>query len=168
MAGRSTGRYTGRRVTMQEAADELGLTAEAIRKRVQRGSMASDKGEDGRRYVYLDHGRDTSGHRAHVEGGAAEELVQVLRAQVEDLRARLDREQEANRENRRLLAAALERIPPQLEAPASGASPEPRETAQGATETAGEGSTPGGVSGEAEAATSREQPRSWWRRILGG
>ena len=52
----------------------------------------------------------------------AAELVEVLREQVEDLRARLDREQEANRENRRLLAAALERIP-ELEAPGNLAKP---------------------------------------------
>ena len=39
---------------MQEAADELGVTVEAIRKRVQRETIRSDKGDDGRRYVYLD------------------------------------------------------------------------------------------------------------------
>ena len=58
----------------------------------------------------------------------AAELVEVLREQVEDLRARLDREQEANRENRRLLAAALERIP-ELEAPREPSeAEEPRES----------------------------------------
>jgi len=43
------------------------------------------------------------------------QLVECLRDQVSYLRDQLDQEREANRENRRLLAAALERIP-ELEA----------------------------------------------------
>src|SRR3712207_5790786 len=58
----------------------------------------------------------------------AAELVEVLREQVEAMRARIDREQEANRENRRLLAAALECIP-ELEAPREPSeAEEPRES----------------------------------------
>jgi hypothetical protein len=47
-----------RRVTLKEAADILGVTKEAVRKRVIRGTLRSDTGEDGRRYVYLDAGGD--------------------------------------------------------------------------------------------------------------
>jgi hypothetical protein len=43
-----------RRVTLTEAAQVLGISKEAVRKRVQRGTLPSDVGEDGRRYVYLD------------------------------------------------------------------------------------------------------------------
>ena len=39
------------------------------------------------------------------------ELVEALRDQIEDLRARLDREQEANRENRRIIAGLIDRVP---------------------------------------------------------
>ncbi len=53
MAGRGL-----RRVTLREAADILGLSKEAVRKRVIRGTLRSEKGEDGRRYVYLDAGGD--------------------------------------------------------------------------------------------------------------
>jgi hypothetical protein len=49
-------------------------------------------------------------------------VVQILRDQVAHLRRELAEEREANRENRRLLAAALERIPA-LEEPS-----EPRES----------------------------------------
>jgi hypothetical protein len=47
-----------RRVTMREAADILGVSKEAVRKRVIRGTLPSDTGEDGRRHVYLDVGRE--------------------------------------------------------------------------------------------------------------
>ncbi len=40
------------------------------------------------------------------------------RASIESLEHQLEAEREANREHHRLLAAALDRIPPQLEAPA--------------------------------------------------
>jgi hypothetical protein len=51
-------------------------------------------------------------------GGATEdrgELVEALRCEDEHLRRQLDQATERDRENRCLLAAALERIPPQLE-----------------------------------------------------
>jgi hypothetical protein len=51
------------------------------------------------------------------------DLVEVLKDQVQFLRNQLDAEREANRENRRLLAAALERIP-ELEAPPRAEKPE--------------------------------------------
>jgi hypothetical protein len=36
----------------------LGVSKEAIRKRVVRGTLPSEVGEDGRRYVYIEAGRD--------------------------------------------------------------------------------------------------------------
>jgi hypothetical protein len=42
------------RLTLRLAAAVLGLSEFAIRKRVERGPLSSDKGPDGRRYVYLD------------------------------------------------------------------------------------------------------------------
>ncbi len=157
------------RVTIQEAARRLGVSESAIRKRVQRGTLQHQKGGDGRVYVYLDMGEtgeDT------VRDTSRDELVDELRDTVRDLRERLDREEEANRENRRLLAAALERIPA-IEAPQ-----EPR----GEPETGRQDA--GGVDrGEAvEAQAGAEEPPtnversteesarrpSWWRRIFGG
>ncbi len=45
-----------RRVTSREASEILGISVEAVRKRVKRASLRSDKGPDGRVYVYLDTG----------------------------------------------------------------------------------------------------------------
>ena len=43
---------------MRQAAARLGVSESAIRKRVERGTLRSDKGPDGRRYVCLDSGAD--------------------------------------------------------------------------------------------------------------
>lgn len=45
-------------ITVQEAARRLGVSEGAVRKRVARGTMRHDKGQDGRVYVYLDAGVD--------------------------------------------------------------------------------------------------------------
>ena len=132
------------RLTLREAAARLGVSESAIRKRVERGTLRSDKGPDGKRYVYLDIVADTmtdmsATHERDALISAKDETITVLREQLEAERA-------AHAESRRLLAAALERIPPQLEAP----SQEPRESP--VTPAEDEGS--GGV------------PRPWWRRIF--
>src|SRR5918999_5591194 len=41
------------RVTVQEAAQRLGISQDAVRQRVRRGSMRHDKDDKGRVYVYL-------------------------------------------------------------------------------------------------------------------
>jgi hypothetical protein len=42
------------RVTVAEAADRLGVTRDAIRKRVKRGSIEWDAGANGEVFVYVD------------------------------------------------------------------------------------------------------------------
>ena len=58
-------------------------------------------------------------------------LISEMRERVASLERQLESERQANSEHRRLLAAALERIPPQLEPPSespeSDASPTPTE-----------------------------------------
>jgi hypothetical protein len=56
---------------------------------------------------------DISGHH--------DDLVNALRDQVAQLQKQLEHAVERDHKNRRLLAAALERIPPQLEAPPEAA-----------------------------------------------
>ena len=43
-----------RRVTVEEAAQLLGIKEESVRKRVNRGKLRADKDEDGRLLVYVD------------------------------------------------------------------------------------------------------------------
>jgi len=149
-----SGLSNGRRVTMREAADELGLTVEAIRKRIQRGTLHSEKGPDGRRYVYL----DESHSEVHGEDFA---LVEELRDRLRFLERVLEEERQARTEERRrhdtLMAQLMQRIP-ELEAPqeppgtADSAVGEPRAEHRPSTEGAQE---------------SAEQV-SWWRRMFRG
>jgi hypothetical protein len=92
----------------------LGLTVDALRKRVKRGTLEAERGADGRLYVLLDADQESGAPRSDTE-----RLISVLEDQ-------LRQEREAHAEARRLLAAALERIPPQLEAPTAPS--EPRES----------------------------------------
>jgi transposase-like protein len=150
----SAGDSRQRRVSMREAADILGVSKEAIRKRVIRGTLRSEMGEDGRRYVYIAAGGDDP---ATPEPSPA--FISELREHNATLREQLQAERQAHAEARRLLAAALERIPPQLEAPQKA--PEAPETAPDSAE-----------EGEPRPGTAEPQEpverRSWWRRVFGG
>lgn len=103
----------GRWVDVGEAARELGISTDAVRKRIARGSLEADR-QEGSVLVWLDDGGTKAGREGEVDGGP---LVEALRDQVADLRGGLDREQDANRENRRIIAALASCIP-ELESPA--------------------------------------------------
>ncbi len=79
--------------------------------RISRGTPRSEKHE-GRLYVLFDD--DLKGDASPSESSA---LISDLRERTASLERPLEAANERDRENRRLLAAALERIPPQLEAP---------------------------------------------------
>jgi hypothetical protein len=90
-----------RRVTMREAADLLGVSKEAIRKRVVRGTLPSEMGEDGRRYVYVEAGRDlaaaeapTHEHDVHERDVLMAEMVEELHDELHYLREQLNQELE--------------------------------------------------------------------------
>jgi hypothetical protein len=149
----------GRWVDVGEAARELGISTDAVRKRIARGSLEADR-QEGSVLVWLGDGGTKAGREGEVDGGP---LVEALRDQVADLRGRLDREQDANRENRRIIAALASRIP-ELESPAQ--QPASAESLQeAAQEPAADGPmrpAPGGR--EPPAASERV---SWWRRVFG-
>jgi excisionase family DNA binding protein len=157
---RETGPMTGRSVTTKEAAEALGISVEAVRKRIERGQLGHER-VDGRVYVYLDDDQTKSGLDVEVESTL---LISELRARIELLEDQLEqaneRERQAterDRENRRLLAAALERIPPQLEAP--------RDEQESPVTTTEEEAEPRPSTGGSQEAAER---RSWWRRMFGG
>jgi|SRR5215218_775690 len=136
-----------RRVTVQEAADALGISVDAVRQRIRRKHLERAEPEDvadSRVYVWLNTDQTEAKHEPDVQ------LIESLQDQVRYLREELTAERRANDENRRLLAAALERIPPQLEA---SQEPEPRSGA----------STPADAGGEAQ----EPSERPWWRKIFG-
>ena len=136
---------TRQRVTTKEAAEALGISVEAVRKRIERGQLGHER-VDGRVYVYLDGDQTESGPDVEVESTA---LISEMNARIELLERQLEQANERDRENRRLLAAALERIPPQLEAPQTS------EDAPGRPAEPSEGVQP-----------HPEESTPWWRRIL--
>ena len=147
---------TGRRVTTREAAEALGISVEAVRKRIERDQLKHER-VDNRVYVYLDEDRTESGPDVEGEGGGA--LVESLQDQVSYLREQLAEERRANDENRRLLLAALERIP-QLEAP--------QEVRESPVSPAPTQEDPTSAPGDAQAATQEPERRGWWQRVFGG
>jgi len=86
---------------MREAADLLGVSKEAIRKRVVRGTLPSELGEDGRRYVYVEAGSDvaaadvpTPEHDVHKRDELISEVIEELHDELHYLRTQLDQELE--------------------------------------------------------------------------
>jgi hypothetical protein len=85
-------------VTLREAAIRLGVSEGAIRKRVMRGTLRSEMGPDGKRYVWLDGtdgGEDTSStHESGALRSSDVELIEELREEVHYLWEQLNRELE--------------------------------------------------------------------------
>ena len=165
----TTDQTTDQRLSVSEAAALLGLSEDAVRSRLKRGTLRKDKAKDGTVLVVLGEGQPTdrptnnndqpTTDQTGTRGAAQEDLVESLLDQVAYMREQLAQEREANRENRRLLAAALERIPPQLEAPEEP-SPERRESSTTPTE------EPYSTHAPPPPQDPVERP-SWWRRFFG-
>jgi hypothetical protein len=102
-----------RRMPLKEAADALGISKDAVRQRVRRGTLRSDKGEDGRVYVYLDGVPDAD---RPAEQDQASDLTDELRDRLHYVEQQLEAERQAHAEARRIIAGLVERVPA-LEAP---------------------------------------------------
>ena len=172
-------RRSERRVHLSEAAALLGVSKDAVRMRVKRGTLRSEKGEDGRVYVWVNVVPDGDPNTVHPES-----QVDAWRELIDELRDRVRSLEESNRENRRIIAALTQRIP-EIEAPASPQSPGAPESA---TEQPGRVEPQPSVEGAQEPRESSEmhmpeagggpslprdqqapsERRSWWRRMFGG
>jgi predicted ArsR family transcriptional regulator len=139
--GEGSSRDTRRRLTIDQAADQLGITVDAVRGRVKRDTITHER-EGGRVYVLLD--ADQVADQVEAEDRTAE-LIATLREQ-------LQAEREANRENRRIIVALTSRIP-EIEAARTV------EDSLGYPEGAEPRSDTGGAQGNARS--------PWWRRVFG-
>ena len=158
------------KVTIQEAARRLGVKEDAVRKRIQRGSMRHEKAEDGRVYVWVDAAQDTTRDTGQTtqdayQDTAQDERVEDLREQVGYLRRQLDEEREARRRADTIIAQLARTTEEQartireLEAPASPEAPEAAETVEEEPERA----EPRPATGGAQEGVQRP----WWRRVFG-
>src|SRR5829696_1095522 len=142
-----TGPQTKQRLTVAQAAEALGLTVDAVRSRIKRGTIKVEH-EGGRVYVLLDADQATTGRAQQTDQGG--DLTGELRDRLRYVEGQLQAERQAHAEARRIIAGLVERIPA-LEAPESPGTGEE-----------GEGS------GEGPTAPQAAPPRPWWRRMFGG
>jgi hypothetical protein len=148
-----------------DAARIMGISRDALYKRIRRDSVAWERGEDGRIYVQVDTATDaatdagvdaamdTSTDQVALIASLEEQvsyLREVIRSRDEELRRREEEYQEESRRKDHLLAAALERIPA-LEEPS-----EPRESPETSPAPA-----------EGVEVVPEEEERPWWRRWFG-
>jgi hypothetical protein len=157
-----TDRAADRRVTVSEAALLLGVSEDAVRSRLKRGTLRRETGSDGTVLVVLGPegapNRPTTNRNQPATDQHPKDMMQEhldsLQDQIVHLRQQLDEAHEANRENRRIIAGLVQRVP-ELE-PAREAPPEPPEAPENAS------AGPEGV----EVPLKEERP-PWWRRWFG-
>jgi hypothetical protein len=146
------------KVSVAQAAYRLGITQDAIRKRIARGTIRYDKNHEGRIFVYLDSFKRKSksdqenGQDAEskiVSDANQDKYTRSLEDQIAFLRRELERKDT-------IIMSLAHRIP-QLKA-----APEPQEARVRAPEGADKGSTP-----PEQHETSQGRERSWWRAFFG-
>jgi predicted ArsR family transcriptional regulator len=146
---------TERRTTVSEAAEILGISAEAVRGRIRRGTIPVER-EGGTVYVLIE-GTEryrTTADQSRTTGDQPDDRTDLLIAELQD---RVRSLEEANRENRRIIAALTSRIPA-IEAP---------QEATGGAETVEE--EPKRAEPHPDTLTPQESVRRpWWRRVFGG
>ena len=159
------------RLSVAEAAEVLGVTRDAIHKRIKRGSIEHEKGEDGRFYVDvdtsapgLDESVDKSKDKSKVE--VLERLIEGQQDRIESLERQLMRHGDETERLHQIVAGLAQANAEQartiraIEAPASE---EPTQDAE-TVEEEPEGAEPRSATGSTQEATQRP----WWRRLFGG
>ena len=149
------------RVTVEEAAKLLDVSVDAIRKRIERGTLRSEKIEK-TRYVLLDgvminQDYNMTTHQDLDQDTDMTSLVASMQDQIDTLKLELEDWKEEARRKDAILMTLAQRVP-ELE-PAREASSEPQRVSQTPSEQQGNGTAHQEEEGQ-------EKP-SWWRRFLG-
>jgi hypothetical protein len=94
------GHSSDQRASVREAAELLGTTVAAIRKRVQRGTIPYEKASDGRVWIVLDAVQDSTGHRQDTEQPQSDSsaLISAKDETIAALRDQLEAERQAHAE----------------------------------------------------------------------
>jgi uncharacterized coiled-coil protein SlyX len=142
------------RLTVAQAADALGISQDAVRKRIARGTIHHDRDESGRVHVYLTpsetvHKTDQDTIQDDTTKTVQDTYIRSLEDQITFLRRELERKDA-------ILLNLTERIP-QLEAPS-----EARESPQTVGEEP-ERAEPHSATGGAQGGPQRP----WWRKLIG-
>jgi uncharacterized coiled-coil protein SlyX len=144
------------RLTVAQAADALGISQDAVRKRIARRTIPHDRDESGRVYVYLSPSETVHKTDQDAMWDAASKTVQdayirSLEDQIAFLRNELERKDA-------ILLNLTERIPA-IEAPSEATEARESPESPGPSDT----DTPGPTRAEAQEAAQRP----WWRRVIG-
>jgi len=151
-----------RRLTVHEAAEVLGITPEAVRGRIQRGTLPKEKGEDGSVYVRLNDDQlqlnaDKTTDASQLIGNEPTEeslLIAELRERINHLSRIIETRDEEIRRRDTILLSLTQHIP-ELE---------PAQEQRESPETASEGAE--GV--EVPEVPIEEERRSWLYRFFFG
>jgi hypothetical protein len=143
-------RETQQRMTVHDAARTLGISEDAVRMRVKRGKLQSDK-EDGRLYVLLDTEPTSDPTGAHL----ATELLGELRNRVSYLEGIISTRGEEIRRRDVIISQLTQRIP-EIEPPS-----EPSDGNQSAGTVQEAAEHQNGSEGVQEGVQ-----RPWWRRVF--
>lgn len=162
---------SGQWLSLQQAAEELGISTEALRMRVRREKVESKKSEDGKLYVWVDIARSKSKQQTGQDADTA--LVGELRDRIGYLERQVEEEREARRRADTLLARLMERVPELEAADGRGDSydggEESYEEPPQRGEQPDEGYTPTEEHAEPQTGSQRPAQKSpWWKRIFGG
>jgi chromosome segregation ATPase len=152
------------RASVAQAAQMLGISEGAVRKRVERGKLRAEHDNAGRLIVYLDATttdatHDTTHDRPRQSRG--DRYTRSLEEQVEYLRGQLDQERNASAELRQIVAGLTQanaehaRTIREIEAPTAQESTDAAETA----EETPEGTEPRSAEGEAREELDAERAR---------
>jgi uncharacterized coiled-coil protein SlyX len=149
---------TGRdldRLTVAQAAGALGISQDAVRKRISRGTIGHDRDESGRVFVYLQasetvHKTDQDAAHDDASKTVQDRYIQSLEDQIAFLRRELERKDA-------ILLNLTERIP-ELEAPSDAS------TSSETVEEEPERAEPRPATGEVQ----EDVQRPWWRRVFSG
>jgi hypothetical protein len=145
-------------LSVTEAAEALGISGDAVRSRIKRGTLATVR-ESGRVFVVLG-GSDQPNAQAQTTSVPGEDrLYQEMQARIRYLESQIEEEREARRRADTLLARLMDRLP-ELEAPQ-----EARESPE-TGETEPERATPRSDAGEGQEGAQKSW-RSLWRRMFG-
>jgi hypothetical protein len=144
------------RISVAQAATRLGITQDAVRKRIARGTIRHGKDHEGRIFVYLDtFERESETDQDNGQGAESKTVLdddqdkytRSLEDQIDFLRRELERKDT-------IIMSLTQRIP-ELEA-----SPELREDHVTASEEADKSTAP-------QEQQEPSQRRSWWREFFG-
>ena len=156
---------------MAEAAEILGISAEAVRGRIRRRTLPVER-EGGAVYVLLG---TTTGDRPTADqprttadqSADRTALVDALREQISDLRGQLAEANAANKENRRIIAGLIQRVP-ELEAASQDEPQEGRQEAAESPRRASDGQDASETRAGRQEPAQGQEARPWWRRMFGG